>query len=269
MKKKLISLLCILLLIPSLILTAFASPPPIVDRADLLTDEEETELTKKAQWLRDEYDMDVVILTEDTLNGQVTSDYADRYYDDNGYGFGESGSGVLLILVMDTREWYISTCGEGRSAVSDQDVYELFDWMSEDLSYGNYYEAFDAYLDGLDANYFTYRNSGQSHYDESYDGDDTPVYTENSGLDIGEILLSVLIGLVAGGIGLLILRGMMNSKRPQHSATDYLNRNSYHLRVQRDIFLYSRVHKTAKPKDTGSGSRGGGSRSHGGGGGRF
>lgn len=280
MKQKLISLLCCLALLGSLVLTAAATDPQapwVVDNADLLTSEEEAALTARITEIRMDYEMDVVILTVDSLDGKSAGQYADDFYDLNGYGIGDQDSGVLLLLAMETREWYISTCGEARYAVSDYDTYDLFDAMSSELSNGAYYDAFDAYLGELEVYYSNYRSGSDSGYDYSYDYDYDYDYdyghTDSSaGLESGNYLISIGIGLVVGGIVLLILRGMMNSKRPQRSAADYLQSGSYHLRVQRDSFLYSSVHKTPKPKDNGGshgGRVGGGGGRHGGGGGRF
>lgn len=270
MKRNLISLLVCLLLIVCLCLPVLAydaTLPRIIDNADLLTHEEEADLESYAASIRDTYDMDVVILTVDSLGGKSARTYAEDYYDSHGYGVGASGDGVLLLIAMDTREWYISTCGSCIHAISDYDVYDLFDVMSGDLSGGRYFEAFSSYLGALPGYFLDYReNASSGNYDSGYSGNagSTAVF------DGQMLLVSLMVGLVGGGIGLLILRGMMNSKRAQHGASDYLEKGSYDLRVQRDIFLYSRVTKTPRPKNTSSGGRsGGGGRSHGGGGGRF
>ena len=282
MKQKLISFFILVALIPVLCLNVSASSLPlIVDNGDLLTPEEESRLEQAAQSLRDDYDMDVVILTEDTLNGQSTESYAVAFYDGNGYGVGPDGSGLVLILVMDTREWYVSTCGDAVDAVPDSAVDDLFDVMSYDLSTGAYYDAFLSFLTALEDDFRDFRDgyvgygSYDGHYNDPYgyyDRGYESTVTYRSSFGMGNVLISILIGLAAGGIVLLILRGMMNSKRPQRSAAAYMNRDSYHLRVHRDMFLYSRVHKTPRPKDNSGhhgGGGGGGGRRHGGGGGRF
>ena len=84
------------------------------------------------------------------------------------------------------------------------------------------------------------------------------------------------IGAVVGGITVLIMRACMNTKRPQRSAGSYLNDSSYHLRTNRDLFLYSNVTKTRIQQESSSSGGGGSSvhtsssgSSHGGGGGKF
>lgn len=265
MKRKLISLCIVLALACSLCLTVHASgtdAPRIVDNADLLTPDEEFELESMAQYLRNVYDMDVVILTEDSIGSQSPVSYAENFYDGNGYGVGARGDGVLLLIVMDTRQWYISTCGAAMKAIPDREVDTLADSMLDYLSDGAYFYAFSAWMDALEPYFDDYRM--EYGYD-SGDGD------MGIGLSASTLGISAVVGLVVGGVVLLILRSMMNNKLPSHGARDYLKDNSANLKVQRDIFLYSRVQKTPKPKNNSSsgGRVGGGGRSHGGGGGRF
>ena len=72
------------------------------------------------------------------------------------------------------------------------------------------------------------------------------------------------------------MRACMNTKRPQRSAGSYLNDSSYHLRTNRDLFLYSNVTKTRIQQESSSSGGGGSSvhtsssgSTHGGGGGKF
>lgn len=71
MKHKLICLILCLLLLPSLFLSVGAEQQYVIDNADLMSSSEEAALEEKAQALRQEYGMDVVILTVDTLDGNV------------------------------------------------------------------------------------------------------------------------------------------------------------------------------------------------------
>lgn len=264
MKRSILYILFCLLVVSSLALPVLADDPElprIVDYADLLTDQEEADLEELARLVRNDWDMDAVIVTVDSLDGKSAQAYADDYYDNNGYGVGSSYSGVLLLIAMDTREWYISTCGDAIGIISDADVQLLFDAMSDHLSGGEYYRAFNRYLKAL----WEHFGMESGNYDEG------PVSTgEAPGIGVKGVLIALGVGLGAGGIGLLILRSGMNTKRKQSGAADYLQKDSYHLRIHRDMFLYSRVSKTRRPKDSGGSThRSSGGRSHGGRGGRF
>lgn len=258
----------------------------VVDQAGLLTDGEEALLEEKAQEIVSQYDMDVVILTVDSTDGQYIRDFADDFYDNNGYGIGSDYSGVLFMLAMDTREWYISTCGDGIYAVTDFGVQMLFSQAAGYLANDDYFTAFDVYLDELKEYYaaftlgdpvdgFAPEYEGPGSYEPDYSGD--IIYYEKPSRGVGSILFtSVLIGAAVGGIVLLVMRSGMKTTKRQSGAYDYLS-GGVNLTKHFDFFLYSRTTRTAKPQDNG-GSRGGGGshihrssggRSHGGGGGRF
>ena len=72
MKHKLICLILCLLLLPSLFLSVGAAEQYVIDNADLMSSSEEAALEEKAQALRQEYGMDVVILTVDTMPTIIT-----------------------------------------------------------------------------------------------------------------------------------------------------------------------------------------------------
>lgn len=282
--KRLFSLIFCAALLLSLSIIAFATepdPPKVVDNASLFTDEEEAELTREAYELIERYGMDVVILTVESLEGASAQDYADDYYDYNGY----REDGILFLLAMEEREWYFSTCGEAIYVFTDFGLESLGEDVLPYLSDGDYYEAFrywqellphyfEAYLAGDPIDVYVPNSPG-------YDGrEDVVYYPEDRSPDyVSCFLISLVIGAVAALVTVLIMRSRMNTARAQNDAGSYMKPGSYHLTVHRDMFLYSRVSKTPRPKDTGGsgGSHRGGSsthrsssgRSHGGRGGRF
>lgn len=285
--KKIISLLFGICLILALSPFAFAQPPKIVDEADLLTADEELALEEKAQDIVDVYDMDVVILTVDSTNGEFIQDYADDYYDENRYGVDMEYSGVLFMLAMDTREWWISTCGDCMYVLTDYGIQMLFSEIASDLSAGDYYSAFDHYLDELEVYYDEYVNGSPiDGYAPDYDGpgsyepgisDEIIYYEEPRGVNwLSLIFTSLLIGVIVGAIALWLMSRGMKTAKQQSGAADYVTGGIRIVRRQ-DFFLYSRTSKTPISQNNNGGGRSGGSsihrsssgRSHGGGGGRF
>lgn len=278
MKRNLFSVLLILVFLPALLLPAQASllGAQIIDSADLLSDQQMIELESKADSLMERYGMDVVILTVDSLDGQSAQNKADNFYDENSYG----DNGVLFLLAMEEREWYISTCGNAIYALTDYGIQQVGFVMIPYLSGGDYYGAFDVFLDELPM-YFDALEKGKpvdgyaDYSDDYYHGDREEVvyYEEDRG---PSLLISLVLGIAAAGITVLIMRSNMNTRKPQRSAGAYLIQDSYQLHTMQDLFLYSRVQKIRRPENS-SGSGGGGSsvhrssggRSHGGGGGRF
>lgn len=276
MKKKLSLLLCILLLLPALILSAAAQQNDfVIDNADLFSDAEEANLENHISQLRSAYQMDIVILTEETLNGVRPQDHADDYYDAQGY----AEDGMLFLLSMAERDWYISTCGNAIYALTDYGIQAVTENVIPYLSEGNYYGAFEAFLQALPEYLEAFAAGipidGYADYSgDYYHGDQEEIiYYEEPFVPSFEVAL--LAGIVVAAVSVLIMRlGMITIKR-QHSARAYLNKNTYRLTGQRDMFLYSKVTKVRKPQN--NTSSGGGSsvhrsssgRSHGGGGGKF
>ena len=152
MKHKLICLILCLLLLPSLFLSVGAAEQYVIDNADLMSSSEEAALEEKAQALRQEYGMDVVILTVDSLDGKRPQDYADDYYDYNGY----AADGVLFLLSMEERDWYISTKGNAIYALTDYGIQQVGESALPYLKNGDYYGAFDAFLAALPTYFSAY-----------------------------------------------------------------------------------------------------------------
>lgn len=274
MKRILLSILLCICLIGTLILGATAASEfsLVEDNSGLLTSEERTALEQKAGELSRTYQMDVVIITIDALDGTTIEVLADDLYDNRGYGYGSDHSGLLFLLDMNHREWYISTCGKAITAFSDYGLDCLGELVVPYLSSGDYYTAFNVYLDALPA-----------YFDAYEAGEPIDIYYEEESKPLVIVFLgSLLVGAVAAGIAVLIMRSSMNTKRRQHSAQSYLKPGSFDLRTRRDLFLYSRTTKVRRQENSSSGgssssrSRGGSSvhrsssgRSHGGRGGKF
>ena len=107
---RLASLLFALLLWAAAVLPVSAADlPRLGDDADLLTDHEEAVLLSELDEISERQRMDIVVVTTDSLEGKSAMEYADDFYDYNGYGFGNSRDGVLLLISMEDRDWWLST----------------------------------------------------------------------------------------------------------------------------------------------------------------
>lgn len=260
--KKITSLLIILLLAASLIITAFASggSPKIVDNADLLTASEEAALETMASAIVSEYDIDVVILTEDSIGLKRITDYADDYFDYNGYGIGSKHSGVLLLLDMEEREWTISTFGNAIKALTDYGQEQIMDDVADYLSDGEYFDGFRTYLDLLDEYFEAYENG-------------EPIDKQRDFFDIVfDLFIALGIGAVAGAVTITVMKSGMKTVKPQRGAQSYVKQGSFKLNKQRDMYLYSRTSRTRRQSSSSGGSsthRSSSGRSHGGSRGRF
>ena len=285
MKRILSFVLCLFLVIASP-LSASASMPKIIDDAGLLTDLQLADLEQRAADLVNRYEMDIVIVTVDSLGDKTSEEYADDYYDYNGYGVGEDFSGVLLLLSMEYRDWAISTCGEAIYAITDYSIQNLFSEIAEYLAQDQYYQAFCIYLDSLENLLGSYSSGNPVDGNiGNYEGPGS--YIPGSQEDIvyyepdrefnwyaKRIGISFLAGVIVALVALLIMRSQMNTAKNQHGATSYLAPGTYKVNIQKDIFLSSQISKVRKSENTSSGGgssahRSSSGRSHGGGHGKF
>ena len=236
--------------------------PRLVDEADLLTGSEEETLLAKLDEISKRQQFDVAVITVSSLDGESPQAFADDYYDYNGYGMGEGDDGVLLLISMEDRDWYVSTHGYGITAVTDAGLDYIADQFVPYLSDGDYEMAFTVYADLCD-DFVTQARTG-----DPYDAGNLP--REKRGAM--EIVLSLGIGFVLAFIPMMVMRKKMKNVRKQDTAGSYVNADSIAITERRDRFLYDTVTKTPIPKSDSGGSSTHSSssgRSHGGGGGKF
>lgn len=271
--KKITAFITTLFILMSMTFYAFGAEglPYVVDNSKLLDEYEATILESVLQEKSEALNFDIVVLTVDSLDGKSAEAYADDYYDYTGYGYGESHDGCLLLVAMDEREWHISTTGYDITALTDAGIDYISEQFLDDLSDGNYYDAFTTYADLVD-DFVQQANSGSSYdnynlkeYDKSYGKD-------SSSRSIGSAILCGLIcGAILTAIILSVLKGKMKTVNHKAEANDYLVSDSLKITGSHDIFVTSHISKTAKESKSGGSSTHSGSSgtSHGGGGGHF
>ncbi len=238
----------------------------VEDYAGLLSDSERNELLEKLDEISERQQADVVVVTTNTLEGKSPRDYADDFYDYNGYGFTSNRDGILLLVSMEDRDWWISTTGFGKTALTDDGIDYISEKFLSSLSDGDYSDAFMTFADLCDE-FLTQAKTGNP-----YDGDNMP--KEPFGV-FGSLVISLVIGLVVALIATGVMKGKLKSVRSQAAANSYIRKGSMNVTESRDLFLYRTVSRTARPTE--SSSSGGGSSSHtsssgtshGGGGGKF
>ena len=118
----------------SLYMTFAAEYPRLVDKAELLSDSEKTELLYILDEISERQQVDIIVLTVPSLEGASPVEYADNFYDNNDYGFGDNHDGILFLISMEERDWYISTTGYGITAVTDENIEYMSEYFLYDLS---------------------------------------------------------------------------------------------------------------------------------------
>lgn len=242
-----------------------AGKKSVIDDAGLIKASDEKKLDKKIKNIQKDK-FDVVILTVKSLDGKSAQDYADDYYDNNDYGLDNEKSGVLFLVSKGDRKYHISTKGAGIKAFTDYGIGRIKEEIRPYLSDGDYFNACDEFL-----------NITKDFVKAYKDG--TPYDTDNPyNEEIDYVILEVIALVIAFVIALIsvgIMRLRMNTAKPKGTAMEYIKKGSFKLTSEKDIFMYSTVTKTAKPKDNDNSA--GGSTTHvsssgsehGGGGGSF
>lgn len=271
MKKKILVIMISFVLCLCTAVTVFAEDEGfaneyerVQDLAELLSDSEEKALIDKLNEISVRQKMEIVVLTTDTLEGFTPRDYADDIYDYGNFGYGENKDGVLLLISTEDNDWYISTCGYGITAFTDAGIQYIGEQMKEDLSYGNFAEAFDTYAELCD-DFITQAREGNP-----YDTNNLP----RKPLPLIWIPISLAIGICLSFLIVGTMKAKLKTVRFQSAAGNYIKNGSLNITESRDTFLYNTVTRTERPKN--SDSSGGSSThtsssgtTHGGGGGKF
>lgn len=264
-KKRACGILFALILCIVTVTSAFAADMPrLADNANLLTDSEQSELLALLDEISERQQADIVVVTTNTQDGKTPANYADDFYDDNGYGYGDAYDGVLLLVSMEDRDWWISTCGYGMTAITDAGIEYISNQFLPYLKDGDYAKAFSTYAELCDA-FIT-----QAKTDRPYDSGHMPKEPFNT-------FLWLLVAVGSGIAVSFVITGFMKSKlksvKLQSAATSYVKANSLHITESRDIFLYNTVTYREKPQSSSSGGSSShtssSGRTHGGGGGKF
>ena len=239
------------------------------DSAEVLTEDEDSELEASLEELSVRQSFDVIIATIDSLEDEgYTSmeEYADDLYDYCQFGYGENRDGVLLVVSIGDRKWHISTCGYGITAFTDAGIQYLGEQMTPDMADGDYAAAFRTFVQWSDA-YIDAARSGRP-----YDVKNLP----REPLSLMYLFLALGIGLVLAWVVVSVMKSRLRSVAFQENAASYVREGSMNLTNSRELFLYRDVHRTERVEEKDSDSSGGSSThtsssgtTHGGGGGSF
>lgn len=232
------------------------SYPLVSDGADLLTDDEELELEAEFTRIRDTYQVELVVVTVDSLGTWSVDSYANRIYDSRGYGYGENQDGVMLLVAMESRDYRILANGLGSDAISNRELDEICDAVAAELSAGDYAQACRVFAAECE-----YQINGEINgfpFDFS-------LY----------LLIAGAVGLLVAIITTSIMLSQLKSVKPRQGAQEYRKENGMQMTRASELYLYSTMTRIPRQTDSGShsGGRGGGFSGGGGsrkiGGGKF
>lgn len=218
--------------------------PRMVDEAGLLSISEVNNLTEKLDEISERLQFDVAVVTTKSIGTKSMQEYADDFYDYNGYGIGQDADGIMLVVLIDAdkskRECYITATGYGEKVLTDRVLDRMLDDVVSYLKYGEYAKAFDTFAELSDSYVQNTR--------------------EESGFDPVWILFSAIVGIIVSFIIVSCMKGKLKSVRKASSADNYIREDSLNVTESRELFLYSNISKTVIETESSSG--GGNSTSH-------
>lgn len=248
--KKLLSLALALVMLMSLAVVVCAATPGseqfIYDDAQLLDKNQYAALQERLKELSDAYDTQIVVAALQGVNGGDADILAEAFYDGKDLGYGDSRDGILLIIMMDIREFRIVSNGEAADALTLARIDKITEAITQELSDGEYDDAFREFADKCE--YYL-------------DG-----HINGFPFDAGKsLVIALVVGLVIGLIVANTLKAQLKSVRMQTRAHDYVKAGSMQLTYQKDLYLYRTVQQTRKQTSNSNSGSSGGSRNVGGG----
>ena len=225
------------------------------DGADLLTNQEEEDLNELLFKYSKKYNIDIVVITRNGLDGKTDKryleDYVDKVLDAGVY------SEDLTILQYDIDSRYCTIQGYGNSEyiINDDNIEYILDVVAPKITEKQYYNAFSSFAKGV-AHYYD---------DPHYEYGRKPIYLE-----------TWFQAVAALAIGAIVVGTMAYNSKGKNTVNNhtYLDEQHSGLVARRDIYLRTTVSKVRKPsnntsggggRSSGGGGRSGGGRSHSGG----
>ena len=216
----------------------------VIDEAGLLEDKEIEKLSENIEDLSDKYNMDIVLLTVDSLNGKTPNEFADDFYDYNDFGVGVNKNGLLFLIDMDNRKMWISTTGKAIEIYNDKRIDAILDYTYDKISKKDYSGCAEQFI-----KYATYfAKKGRN-------GGDTIVSTSKM------IKSSLICSSIATAIFIII--GVCSHRKPQKNreASKYISK-PLKLTEQTDQFLDKHVSQTRRVESSSSSGESSGSSTH-------
>lgn len=208
-----------------------------VDNAGIVPDKDEAEINALLDSISEKRKFDLVILTAASTEGKDVMDYADDYYDYNGFGFGSKRNGALLLISMEPRKIWISTCGRGMKIIGEDtgDMDALMDTFYDDILGGNFSSACKTFANEADSMIHSFNMR--------------KVYI---------IPVALLIGFIVSGVAVSSMKAKQATVRFKAEAESYQIKDSLIVANKADNLLYSNVSRVPIQTQTRTPSGGGG-----------
>jgi len=210
----------------------------VVDNAGLLSAGDKQNLINLLASITSEYNFDLVIVTEKNIGNKSPADFADDFFDYNGYGFGQNNDGCILLHVTDSRDIYAGTSGRGIEILTETAQNKLLNDAVKFLSAGNNYEAYRSFLNNWEE-FLVLEEHGRS-------------YNFIHQWNIVFIIIAWALAIIIGLIIVSSWKSKMNTAITASQAVAYIVPDSVVFKTKNDNFLYSTVTKTKRQQQTSS-----------------
>ena len=213
--------------------------PLVVDTAGAIDPARAASLQDYAQQLSEKYRSDTAVVFVASTGGKSIQAFTDDFYDYNGYGYGQSDSGIMLCVAVEDRQFAVSTYGPAAYTFSDYGQAYMDEAYLPYLRNGDWGGAAEAYLKVCEQLMEYERVNGRP-----YDVDSE----EPESLLGGQILFSLVSGFVLAFIPIGSMKRKMLNVRRQDDASEYVQPGSFHLNRSNDRYITSQITRVPKPK---------------------
>ena len=247
-----------------------AGQPKVIDEVELLSNEEEAELTEQINAIITQYQTDVVLVIENQIPEADMGAEAKKLRDDNGYGIGDDRHTIMFIFETSTGMCNILQLGYENKFIPENDLRPLFNNVVQNyLSTGQYGAGFKVFLEEIGPLYEKSMNSqtgGQSAGNGDADANESEssqnYQPSNSGTAAGTgknqqesktspkpktpvsyIIPAMICGLIISFIYMFGMKAKLDTAYKQRDAEVYRNADAS-VQVQKDeVFLTSSIIK--------------------------
>lgn len=226
---------------------AYAGEQRVFDNGGLFDRDEKEALEQTLASFRDEWQMDLGIMTTDDAGRKSTEQLADDFYDRNGLGVGSDHSGALFVIDTDNREIYVSTLGKMAGYLTDERIEEVLDAAYGYVSDGDYAGCAEAAVRQIGV----YMEAGVPANQHDYVRSDY-----RPSLRWYEVVFAFAAAAVAAALPCISTINQYKMKKEQKQALNYRfsyrGNSEFKYGLVNDLFLNRMVTQRRIPGNTGS-----------------
>ena len=131
----------------------------VYDYASILSDKTEANLQNDAEDIYEKYKVDFVVMTTNLETKETTYSLAQTFYHKNGFGYGTTSDGIILVIDEYHHEYYVLTVGKALDVITKNKIEKIQNEMDRDMKLGNYDDAVSIFVKQTKRYYF-YHNYG-------------------------------------------------------------------------------------------------------------